>query len=203
LSGNLFRPIVLPNVHTQGHAIINLAVLGRKHDRTRNWAALLGAVLPDITIVLFFVYHKWVAHIPARAIWSELYFAPGFWQSFIDAFHSIPLALVGIALCAVTRNTFGKIFFSSVLLHALGDIPVHQADAHRHFFPLSDWRFFSPVSYWDPAHHGLIIGLIEFSLVLVSSYFIWKRGLSVRAKGALLLGNLLYLFPLIYLLRRI
>ena len=29
-------------------------------------------------------------------------------------------------------------------------------DAHRHFYPLSDYRFISLVSYWDPRHYGTV-----------------------------------------------
>jgi len=50
-------------------------------------------------------------------------------------------------------------------------LPVHHDDGHRHFFPLSDWRFESPVSYWDPAHYGHIFLWIE--LLLVAAGTVW------------------------------
>jgi hypothetical protein len=70
------------------------------------------------------------------------------------------------------------VFFSSMLLHVFGDLPLHHDDAHRHFFPFSDWRFVSPVSYWDPAHHGQWAGLIELTGVVAAATFMyWRRAL--------------------------
>ncbi len=49
------------------------------------------------------------------------------------------------------------------------DLPVHHDDGHRHFFPLSDWRFASPVSYWDPEHYGRIVGTAEAVFVVAGA----------------------------------
>jgi hypothetical protein len=67
-----------------------------------------------------------------------------------------------------------------MLLHSLGDLPLHHDDAHRHFFPFLDWRFSSPVSYWDPEHHGQWVSLIEFSGVLAASVFMYWRWITLR-----------------------
>jgi hypothetical protein len=40
------------------------------------------------------------------------------------------------------------------LLHIFGDLPLHHDGVHRHFLPLLEWRFVSPASCWNPAHHG-------------------------------------------------
>ena len=53
------------------------------------------------------------------------------------------------------------------LLHVAGDFPVHHDDAHRHFFPLSDWRFASPVSYWDSSHYGDLFFPAELAVAAV------------------------------------
>ena len=76
------------------------------------------------------------------------------------------------------------IFFVSMATHCLADLPLHNDDAHRHFFPLSDWRFESPVSYWDPRHSGAYVAAAEIAMVLAGSIFLavrypqtWMRGL--------------------------
>ncbi len=40
------------------------------------------------------------------------------------------------------------------------------------------WRFASPISHWDPAHHGQWASLVEFACVLAASifmYWYWVR----------------------------
>ena len=69
-------------------------------------------------------------------------------------------------------------FFLSVLCHAFCDLPVHVHDAHRHFFPLSDYRFISPWSYWDVRYHGRTVALVEALLAFLCSLYIywgWRR----------------------------
>lgn len=70
------------------------------------------------------------------------------------------------------------------LLHALraaaqaGDTAKFAAlvrPAHRHLFPLSDWRFASPVSYWDPAHHGDVFLAAEADLVALGGLVLLRR----------------------------
>ncbi|MCP4390020.1 MAG: hypothetical protein GY802_17130 [Gammaproteobacteria bacterium] len=62
-----------------------------------------------------------------------------------------------------------------MLLHIFGDLPLHHDDAHRRFFPLLERRFESPVSYWDPAHHGQWASAFEFIGVLAASAFMYWR----------------------------
>ena len=56
---------------------------------------------------------------------------------------------------------------AAALLHLTFDLPFHHDDAHPHFWPFSDWRFTSPLSYWDPAHDGGVIALAEVGLAVV------------------------------------
>ncbi|MEO0497657.1 MAG: hypothetical protein AAF141_09845, partial [Pseudomonadota bacterium] len=48
---------------------------------------------------------------------------------------------------------------------------------------LSDWRFRSPVSYWDPAHYGNIWAPIEGALGLVLAIILFRRFKSVVARA--------------------
>ena len=70
--------------------------------------------------------------------------------------------------------------FLSLLLHTLGDLPLHHDDGHRHFFPFLDWRFESPVSYWDPAHYGLWFSLVEATAVAVAATLLYRYHASFR-----------------------
>ncbi len=94
----------------------------------------------------FYAYQK-LLRTPDSDIWGRVYFDSA-WQAFFDVFNSIPL----IALCLLVTWRLAAIrwtvLFAAMGLHVVFDLPLHQDDAHRHFFPLSDWRFVSPVSYW-------------------------------------------------------
>jgi hypothetical protein len=59
-------------------------------------------------------------------------------------------------------------------LHGLFDLPLHHDDGHRHLFPISNWRFSSPISYWDPNHYGQIFGLFEAVLVIVGGVILFR-----------------------------
>ena len=49
----------------------------------------------------------------------------------------------------------------AALLHLAFDLPLHHSDARPHFWPLSDWVFRPPLSYWNPARHGDLVGAVE------------------------------------------
>ena len=66
-------------------------------------------------------------------------------------------------------------FFLSMGIHCVCDLLVHREDAHRHFFPLSDFRFVSPVSYWDPRHHGDVFAVLEIGFVVVGCAVLARR----------------------------
>ena len=85
-----------------------------------------------------------------------------------------------------------QILFLSMILHSLGDLPVHNDDAHRHFFPFSNYRFISPFSYWDRNHYGSIVSLVEMLLVLLSTFRVFGFVNSYFGKGLLILVNGFY-----------
>ena len=85
-----------------------------------------------------------------------------------------------------------QILFLSMILHSLGDLPVHNDDAHRHFFPFSNYRFISPFSYWDRKHYGSIVSVVEMLLVLLSTFRVFGFVHSYIGKGLLILVNCFY-----------
>ena len=158
-------------MNTPAHAMINLFLLGRQRTGEKVIPILIGSVLPDIAIIVMYFWHLLLG-TPESLIWSVEYFKPG-WQGFIDSFNSIPLLLLGMTVCWKTKQPFLFVLFTSMLLHTLGDFPVHHDDAHRHFFPFTDWQFSSPVSYWDPAHYGNWFSIVEILSVLATSVYLY------------------------------
>ena len=159
---------------TGAHIICNLVVQSRSSESRIFAAVLVGAVLPDLPIMLFYAWESLVMNSAESEIWSELYFKPG-WQNFFDTFNSLPLIVVLLALGIYFKKQLVSVLALSMALHVLLDLPFHHDDAHRHFFPFSDWRFFSPVSYWDPKYHGDVMHIVQITIVIIGLVVLWLR----------------------------
>jgi len=177
---------------TPSHAIINLAILGKTQHSELNLLIVTGGILPDIPIFLFYFWAKYIARLPSATIWSKAYYEPVV-QNIVALFHSIPLAAIGWLIAYYFGWQSIQILFLSMILHSLGDLPVHNDDAHRHFFPFSNYRFISPFSYWDRNHYGSIVSFIEMLLVLLSTFRVFGCVNSYVGKGLLILVNCFYL----------
>ena len=159
-------------MHTPTHMLLSSAVFSRGRYRDYWPWIILGALLPDLPMFGFYAYYKLLG-TPESLIWGELYFLAG-WQNFFDIFNSIPLA-AALALAAhYLRRPALVVLALSLLLHLAFDLPLHNDDAHRHFFPFSDWRFISPLSYWDSAHHGNWVRWIELALNLACLWLLLR-----------------------------
>jgi len=130
-------------VNTDAHAVLNLALLGRGFDRRQTAAVLLGSVLPDLQIAGFYVLEK-LAGTSESDIWNTRYFEV---HHHFDWLNSIPLAAAALLLARWRRWPVAQALFAGLLLHCCLDLPFHNVDAHRHFLPLTSWRFISPISY--------------------------------------------------------
>lgn len=156
-------------MHTPGHVLLNLAMLGSVLGHES--AVIAGAILPDLPIVALYLRER-ARGTPEETIWSVCY-QRKHWLAIIHGAHSVPLAMIGVGLCWLAHLPSLLAFFLSVLGHAFCDLPLHVHDAHRHFFPLSDYRFISPWSYWDVRYHGRSVALIEALLVFLCSLYIY------------------------------
>ena len=179
-------------MHTQTHMLLSAAVFGRGSDGFQprlGLAAAAGGLLPDVAS---FVLVGWAAARGrgAAEIFGADYFSPA-WQAVMAPFHSVPLWAA--LLAAGWRSRPIRAFAASGLLHQAFDFPLHHDDPHRHFWPLGDWRFASPLSYWDPAHGGVWVAPIELLLGLGLVIWLWRRWTGRPARAFLALCGLLYL----------
>ncbi len=179
-------------MNTPSHCTINLALLSRATTPHHNGAIALGAVLPDLPIFIFYFVAKYLQKMPERQIWSEGYYQP-LWQNLVALGHSIPLAAIAAALCYYFNWTTAALLFASMVFHSLFDLPVHNDDAHRHFYPFSNYRFISPISYWDPKHYGRIVSLVELLLVIAVTPLILTLFTSILLKALIMVWPLLFL----------
>jgi len=168
-------------MNTPAHIAVNLVLLGRKDRTELNAPILFGALAPDAPIIGFYLVAKLYLNLPESVIWADAYYTPG-WQAFFDVFNSIPLALAGWLVFTIRRRSRPAIFFASMALHSILDLLLYHDDAHRHFMPLSGWRFESPVSYWDPDHFGQVMSVAEVAAVIGACLILWRRFPSVEAR---------------------
>lgn len=150
---------------------------------TYMFPAVVGALVPDAAMFVFYAVERFWLGSSEREIWSTRYFLPR-WQDFFDLFNSVPIVAVGMIVAWNLRRRGWLIFFASMLLHIACDLPLHHDDGHRHFWPLIQWRYQSPVSYWDVNHFGRPAAIAE--LLLFVGCFAWsfKR----HADGSIRIG---------------
>lgn len=165
-------------MNTPSHALIALAALSKRDEPVRNRWVLIGALLPDLIIFFWAPWQRWALGRDWSAIWDTHYFEPPM-QTAIALFNSVPIYAVLLLLGWWKRGTqWGGlliVFSLAALLHIALDAPVHGHDAYRHFWPLSDWRFYSPISYWETDLHARWVSLIEAGIVVGSAAVIWRR----------------------------
>lgn len=161
-------------MNTPTHILIASGLLSRGVSPARNWAAFAGGLLPDVPMFALFAWEKFVAGYPEQVIFGQHYFSDS-WQIPIAITHSIPLALLLLGVGLWRRIVWLWVFALGVLLHIAFDMPFHHDDAHAHFWPFTMWKFYSPLSYWDPAYHGDKVRWLELAIVLGMTTVLWRR----------------------------
>jgi hypothetical protein len=186
-------------MNTQSHVLMGAFFFGRKVPRTA-WAAAAGGLLPDLPMFVIVGILRATGYsfddIFGRLYWSN------WWQICNAIGHNIILwtALLAIALYTKRHKkllSMGKAnmllaFSASALLHSCVDFFVHREDAHMHFWPLSNWKFVSPVSYYDRAHFGGPFSLFEAVIGIFMAVSLFRTFKSKLVRAALALCIAMY-----------
>ena len=178
---------------TQSHAVLNIALLSKRDKPHLHRYGFIGAVLPDIPIFIFFVVETLLLRTPQSDLWGTRYFITP-WQTFFDLFNAVPLILIllGIGYYLLRAEKIVVLAWS-LLLHCGFDFLTHHDDGHRHLFPLSDFLFESPISYWDENHYGDLVGTVEGVVTLVASIYLFPRLKTRSGRWSLDLVNVLFI----------
>lgn len=193
---------------TQTHLLIATTMFTRPGQKRRNAAIIAGALIPDIAIYALFVYAI-ATGIPQSTLWNETYWREP-WQTWVTIGNSVPLysGLLAISLFIAAPKdgrprwqSLPALFALAALVHLAGDFPFHHDDAHIHFWPFTDWRFHSPVSYWDRDHHGNVFAILEAALGLVLMVLLFRRFKAIWVRALIGLGMLGYIaVPLFFII---
>ncbi len=171
-------------MNTPTHLLIGVAVFGRAHKPALTVAALLGALAPDVSLYLMIFWAVYLQGKSHHEVFDQLYFTDR-WQAVFAVDNSFILWGMALAIALWRRWPLAVAFTGAAFMHLLCDFPLHGEDARRHFWPLSNWVFDSPVSYWDRRRYGDIVGVAELAIALVTIALLWRRHNVIWARLAL------------------
>jgi hypothetical protein len=175
-------------MNTPAHLIFGLAAFGRAGRPAVTAGALAGALIPDLSLYLLCAWHFWVLGTDPQIVFGQLYFSES-WQNIFRIDNSFVLWGIALALAVMGKSPVLIALTGAALLHLALDFPLHHDDGRAHFWPLTDWIFASPVSYWDRRHYGGIVGAVELALCVAATVLLWRRfrGWPMRALIAILM----------------
>ncbi len=171
-------------MNTPTHLLIAAALLARKKKPSLSWVAVAGALVPDLSLYLLAGFSLFIQGNSPDYVFGTQYFSDA-WQSIFAVDNSFFVWGAAIAIGLYTRKTWLTAFAVGGFAHILCDFPLHHDDGRAHFWPLSDWVFKSPFSYWDVDHHANIIAPIEAGLALVLVAYLISQFKSTRARWLL------------------
>ncbi len=181
-------------MNTPTHLSLSVAILGnRKRPLDTKWI-IWGALLPDLPMYFLLVFDL-LRKVPMQEIFDIRYFQD-YWQIPLNFLNSIWLYLALIAIGYFLKMRGLIILSLAALLHILCDLPLHREDGHAHFWPLSDWKFISPVSYWDTRFHGDVFQAIEMVLLPISA--LWGARVFVHQWSRIIFLVVTLAMPLAY-----
>lgn len=163
--------------------------MGKAGNRGLIWAAMAGALLPDLSLYLLAGGALFVLQIPPRIVFDELYFSD-LWQTIFAVDNSFFLWGGLLALALWRKSAWAVAFAGAAVLHLALDFPLHHDDGRAHFWPLASWVYESPLSYWDEGHGARWIAPIEAALAVAAAVrlWVWRPGWKIAAVVAALVA---------------
>ncbi|MCY4141626.1 MAG: cobalamin biosynthesis protein CobQ [Rhodobacteraceae bacterium] len=168
------------------HILLGAAVFGRPEQKTINTAAILGAILPDLSLYAMAGYSLFVVGNSAGYVFGTQYFSTE-WQDVFKLDNSVFVWGFLLAVGIVRARPWLVAFSGSGLLHIATDFPLHNDDARQHFWPVSDWVFESPISYWDAARFGNTVAVLETGLCVLLMGFLLIRFKSIVSRSMIVI----------------
>ncbi len=169
-------------MNTPAHLIFGAAAFARPGSPGTTAASLIGALTPDVSLYLLTGWALYVQKIPARVVFGELYFSSA-WQGIFAVDNAIPLWGALLLAGLLLRTPVVVAFAGAGLLHLGFDFALHHDDARRQFWPISDWVFQSPLSYWDRDYYGVFVGALEIAACVALTALLWRRFQSWRMRA--------------------
>ncbi|SEW25955.1 hypothetical protein SAMN04488515_1891 [Cognatiyoonia koreensis] len=184
-------------MNTPAHLIFGITAFGRADSGKVTLAAAAGALIPDLSLYVLAGWHLIVLGTDPEIVFGQMYYSEE-WQRIFRIDNSFVLWGIALGLAAMLRSKVFIALSAAALLHLLLDFPLHNDDARAHFWPVTNWKFISPVSYWDTRYYGHIVGPVEVAAVLGCCFVLWQRYAHVPAmRVATAAAALLQISPVI------
>lgn len=161
-------------MNTPAHLIFGMTAFGQAGRPAVTCAAFAGAIIPDLSLYLLAGTHLLVLGTDPQVVFGQLYFSDA-WQSIFRIDNSFILWGIAMVMGIMLRSQIVIALCGAALLHLLFDFGLHHDDGRAHFWPISNWIFESPVSYWDRNHYGDIVAPIEILASLACCVVLWRR----------------------------
>lgn len=182
-------------MNTPAHLLLGAALFSKRDNINTLTAALLGGLLPDVSLYVMAGASIFLLNISPHVVFGELYFSES-WQLVFSIDNSFIIWGLLLALALKFGHTFFIVLTCSALLHLVCDFGLHHDDARAQFWPLSNWKFQSPLSYWDSNHHSFYVAPIEGIATAFATVFLVMRKLHPAIKFGLIILFLAELYTL-------
>ncbi len=182
-------------MNTPAHLLIGAALFGKRDNIRLLGGALLGGLLPDVSLYLLAGFSIFILNISPNVVFGELYFSDT-WQTIFSIDNSFFVWGILLAIAIKSQSKFFIALTTSAVLHVVSDFALHHDDARAHLWPLSDWRFESPISYWDSNHHAFYVIPVEGILCAIATVYLLAGKLHIAVKVGLVLLFMAELFTL-------
>ncbi len=160
-------------MNTPAHLLLGAAAFGKPDKKGTYTAALFGALAPDLSLYLMVSVSIWGLDIPAQTVFRELYYSDA-WQAVFAVDNSFVLWGIALSVALWLHAHVFIAFTAAALLHLAFDFPLHTHDARQHFWPVTNWVFESPFSYWDNSAHAGVVSPVALSLSAGALVLIWR-----------------------------
>jgi len=172
-------------MNTPAHLLLGGALAARGGPRLMAWG-MLGGLLPDVSLYVLAGTSLFLLRIPPEVVFDELYFSLT-WQTIFAIDNSAFLWAGALALAWRFRAMGAVALCAGALTHIALYLPLHAGDGRPHFWPLTDWVFDSPFSYWDREHFAAWVAPVEAAWAVLCTALLWRAGGWIRAVFIILL----------------
>jgi hypothetical protein len=168
-------------MNTPAHLLLAAGVFAKPDSPKITSAAIIGGLIPDVSLYVMAAFSLFVLGNTPDYVFNVQYFS-GNWQQIFAVDNSFILWGILSVFALWIRKDWVIALSCSAFLHICFDFPLHHNDARMHFWPLSDWVYHGPFSYWDNAYHGAAISTLEQSLVIGLLFLLWRQFKSLRMR---------------------